>query len=520
MLKTQVIPPANLPAYLQPGEIIAERYRLERELGRGSMGTVWSAVHVTLGQRVAIKLIGAEHVESPEARLRFSNEAKATARLKSRYVVQVYDDGQTEEGMPYIVMEYLEGETVEQKLERVGDLPLVEAVQIVSHAGRALARAHAQGIIHRDLKPANIFLTKSEDDDELGWVAKVLDFGVAKLTGQGDASQTKTGTLVGTPLFMCPEQIRGASSVDHRADLYSLGMVFYNMVSGKFAFDAPSYSDVLVQICMSPLPDIKEVAPWVPETVRAWFVKACAKEANDRFQSADEMVEALQQAAGRAAKPERASAPDEGHGPSGTVVGYSGPDFSAGATLALSSDQAPITARAVSPAAVPVPIANPVVVKAAPAANQAWTTPSAGAPYGLSHVSHSGGGAGTPAQRPLWPLFLAAGAGLGLAFAGGALLLLLARPSASTEPRAQPVVTAPIATVAVAAPLPSPVPAPSPCATTSAPAPASVSAEAPRSTARPKAVRTSAATRPTNIGPTSVAPPKPAAKGGTPDIGF
>src|SRR5688572_13177381 len=186
MHKTQVLTP-GVPGYLQPGEIIADRYRLERELGRGAMGTVWSAQHVTLGQRVAIKLISPEHVESPEARLRFSNEAKAAARLKSRHVVQVIDDGQTSEGMPYIVMECL------------GALPLAEAVRVVTHVCRALSRAHAHNIVHRDLKPANIFLAKS-DDDEHGWIAKVVDFGVAKLTGQGDASATKTGTLVGTPL--------------------------------------------------------------------------------------------------------------------------------------------------------------------------------------------------------------------------------------------------------------------------------------------------------------------------------
>jgi len=322
MHKTEVIPPA-MPGYLQPGEIIADRYRLERELGRGAMGTVWSAAHTTLGQRVAIKLIAPEHVESPEARLRFGNEAKAAARLKSRHVVQVIDDGQTVEGTPYIVMEYLEGETVEQKIERVGNLPLAEAVRITTHVCRALSRAHAQNIIHRDLKPANIFICKSEDDEH-GWIAKVLDFGVAKLIGDGDASATKTGTLVGTPLFMSPEQVRGASRVDQRADIYSLGMVFYNMVTGKFAFDSPSYSDVLIKICLEPLPDLREVAPWISEPLRQWFGKACARDPAERFQSADQAMEALHAAVGQPI--DRGSIPDQLMGPSGTVVGYGSPD--------------------------------------------------------------------------------------------------------------------------------------------------------------------------------------------------
>src|SRR6478752_2337523 len=168
----------GLPVHIQPGLIIAGKYRLEQEIGRGSMGTVFRAVHVTLGQRVAIKLISAEHSQSTEARKRFSVEAKAAAKLRSRHVVQVIDDGETPDGTPYIVLEYLEGETLEQRLETTHDLPLADAVRIVNHVGRALARAHAQGIVHRDLKPANIFLVKAEVEDDAGFIAKVLDFGI------------------------------------------------------------------------------------------------------------------------------------------------------------------------------------------------------------------------------------------------------------------------------------------------------------------------------------------------------
>ena len=285
------------------------------------MGTVWAAIHTTLGQKVAIKLISGEGARSPEARQRFSLEAKAAARLKSRHAVQVYDDGETPEGVPYIVMEYLDGETLEARLERQKDLGLPEAVRITGHVGRALARAHARGIVHRDLKSGNVFIART-DDDELGWIAKVLDFGVAKLSDMASASTTKTGTIVGTPLFMSPEQIRGASHVDHRADLYSLGMVFYNMVTGIHAFNGPSYSDVLVAICTEPLPDIRERAPWLPETIGAWFSKACARDLPDRFQSADEMIEALRDAAGPHSRLSRPSVPDEVGGPSGTLMGH------------------------------------------------------------------------------------------------------------------------------------------------------------------------------------------------------
>ncbi len=284
---------------IREGEVLAAKYRLERELGRGAMGTVWSAMHLTLEQRVAIKFIGAEFADSVEARLRFRTEARAAAHLKSRYVVQVYDDGETHEGTPYIVMQYLEGETLEQRLEREGSIPLFDAVRITGHVARALRRAHARGIVHRDLKPGNIHLSRS-DEDEHGWVAKVLDFGVAKAEGLGEAATTKPGAMLGTPLFMSPEQVQRASFVDHRADIYSLGMCFYNMLTGRYAFDSESFAEVLVAICTKPLPSLALQCPGLPPEVVGWFERCCARDPNARFQSADEAFTALRAAAERA----------------------------------------------------------------------------------------------------------------------------------------------------------------------------------------------------------------------------
>jgi serine/threonine-protein kinase len=310
---------------VQAGDVLGGKYKLERKLGQGAMGTVWSATHLTLGQRVAIKLIAAEHAQSPEARARFSTEAKAAARLKSRHVVQVYDDGETEQGTPYIVMEYLEGETLDARLEREKGVHLVDAVRITCQVARALSRAHARGIIHRDLKPANIFLARN-DEDELGWTAKVLDFGIAKLEEQRDKSTTKTGAVLGTPLFMSPEQVRGASSVDARTDLYSLGICFFNMLTGHHAFDGESFGDIVVSICTEPLPNLKLFAPSVPDSVAAWFQRCCARGADERFQSADELVEALQRAVGGAVLlVPRGSVPEDFRGPSGTLRGHSAP---------------------------------------------------------------------------------------------------------------------------------------------------------------------------------------------------
>jgi len=284
------------PPSIRGGNVLHGKYRLERELGRGAMGTVWSAIHLTLDQRVAIKVISSDIANSGEAIHRFHTEAKAAAKLRSRYVVQVYDDGETPEGLPYIVMEYLEGESLEDRIVRSGDIPLAEAVRITTHVGRALSRAHSRGIVHRDLKPANIFITRSEDD-EMGWVAKVLDFGIAKLDDNRDKSTTKTGTVLGTPLFMSAEQVRGASNVDARSDLYSLGMVFYNMLTGKYAFEGSSFGDLLVSICTNPLPKLSEHAPWVSQALDNWFQRACARDVTARFQTADEMIDELYAAA-------------------------------------------------------------------------------------------------------------------------------------------------------------------------------------------------------------------------------
>jgi serine/threonine-protein kinase len=523
MLKTQVIPPAGPPAYLQPGEIVAERYRLERELGRGSMGVVWAAIHVTLGQRVAIKLISAGQIDSPETRHRFSTEAKAAARLKSRHAVQVYDDGETLDGTPYIVMEYLEGETLEARLER-GALELPEAVRITSHVCRALSRAHAQGIIHRDLKPANIFIARAEDDEQ-GWLAKVLDFGVAKLTSSTDPSHTKTGALVGTPLFMSPEQVRGASQVDQRADLYSLGMVFYNMITGRFAFDAPSYSDVLVKICLGPLPDLSEVSS-IPDAVRAWFDKACARDPGERFQSADEMSEALRAAAGNQ-RQERTSLPEEVLGPSGTVMGYGVPDrFDFGAVaperqLAVGGVHGPNGTLKSEPLAAQLP-ANTVGLPLVTPARRSLDAMPVAEPLEVDGVP----------RRSSWPLWLAAGAGLGLAMAGGGALLFLVRSSDPGSPPAEARATVPAkprelppAPPTNLAPIPSPgALAPVPAATSPA---AASSASVQTELTAPKTARSTAkrpiATPPQRIADPIPAPPRskpPPAKVEAPDIGF
>lgn len=276
-----------------PAELVAGKYQLQRLLGRGGMGSVWEGVHVSLGTRVAVKFIEAEYADSPEARARFVNEARAAATLQSKHVVQVYDHGLMPDGRPYIVMEFLAGEPLDARLDRQGRLKPAETVRIVQQIARALGKAHRAGIVHRDLKPENVFLVW--DDDEQTDVAKVVDFGIAKFTSpsMGVSSSTRTGSVLGTPYFMSPEQARGLRSVDYRTDLWALGVITYRCLVGALPFTGEAVGDLLVKICTAPLPVPSQLVPELPAAFDAWFARALAREPEGRFQSAQELAEAL-----------------------------------------------------------------------------------------------------------------------------------------------------------------------------------------------------------------------------------
>jgi serine/threonine-protein kinase len=261
---------------------------LVRKLGAGGMGSVWLAHDLALDSSCALKLIDAEKSQSNEVRLRFEREAKAAAQLRGPHVVDVFDHGEWNNVL-FIAMEYLEGEDLGARLDRVGPLEPAETYRIVAHVARALTRAHAHGIVHRDLKPENVFLVQSDE----GEVAKVLDFGIAKHDAyslQGKATQT--GSFLGTPYYVSPEQARGRST-DHRSDLWSLGIIAFQCLTGKPPFESDALGELMGLILYEdlPIPTLKN--PALPAALDAWWERAAARDREERFQSAKELADSL-----------------------------------------------------------------------------------------------------------------------------------------------------------------------------------------------------------------------------------
>jgi serine/threonine-protein kinase len=272
--------------------VVADRYRLEGELARGGMGTVWLARDVKLGRRVAIKVLAQELAQMSEAQQRFEREAQALAQLRSTHIVEVYDFG-VQEGLPFIVMELLEGENLGQRLKRIGCLGVEDATVVVYQMCKGLKAAHAAGLIHRDLKPSNIFLARRDDVE----VVKLLDFGVVKAMdtiGQTDA--TVSGMLLGTPQYMSPEQARATREIDHRSDLWSAAVIAFRCLTGQNPFRGESVGDVVLKICSDTLPKITDYRPDLPRSLDEFFERAFARAPDERFQGASEMADGFQRA--------------------------------------------------------------------------------------------------------------------------------------------------------------------------------------------------------------------------------
>jgi serine/threonine-protein kinase len=293
---------SDAPALL--GTVIAGKYRVERFVGSGGMGTVWEGVHVKLGTRVAVKFIKPQFAEQPEARARFEIEARAAARLQSKHAVHVYDYGVSDEGLPYIVMEFLEGESLSDAIITRGPLQPREVAQIIGQAARALAKAHSVGIVHRDLKPDNIFLARTDEPVEsLPYLVKLVDFGIAKILddaphdgaapGKALGGPTREGTVIGTPNFMAPEQLTVGGAPGPLTDLWSLGACTFAAMTGRLPFEGDVLGDIVLKVCASPMPIASKLNPHLPPGFDAWFARACSREPSRRFQTADELAQAL-----------------------------------------------------------------------------------------------------------------------------------------------------------------------------------------------------------------------------------
>jgi serine/threonine-protein kinase len=279
---------------------VTNNLRLVEELGEGGMGSVWIADHLGLDTKVAIKFIITELVRShPQLVQRFKREAAAAAKIKSPHVVQVFDHGLTEDGTPYIAMELLEGEALEDRLDNHGPLNLAEAGLLISQVCQVLGKAHGMGIVHRDIKPANLFLIESAYDI----FVKVLDFGIAKSTdAMKQVSVTSTGAMIGSPLYMSPEQFTSAKEVDGRADLWSLAVVAYHALTGQPSFRGETLGQVMMAVMTRQYEPPHVYRPDLPGPLAQWFDRAFAQDINARFQTADEFsstfIRALERASG------------------------------------------------------------------------------------------------------------------------------------------------------------------------------------------------------------------------------
>jgi serine/threonine-protein kinase len=277
-------------APIKPGDVLLGKYRVERVLGRGGMGIVLAARHLDLDELFAIKFLLPDALDSADAVSRFLREARASARLKGEHVAKVHDVGQLETGAPYMVMEHLEGVDMKALVKVRGPLEVEEAATLLLQACDALAEAHAVGIIHRDIKPANLFVTQRPNGTAC---VKVLDFGISKVVTGDSTDLTESRTILGTPLYMSPEQMTRMKDADARSDVWSIGVVLYELVTGVSPFKGESPTEVIVRVLQEEPPPPSQVRAGLPAALDALVMRCLQKRPDRRFQSAQELAEAL-----------------------------------------------------------------------------------------------------------------------------------------------------------------------------------------------------------------------------------
>jgi tRNA A-37 threonylcarbamoyl transferase component Bud32 len=273
------------------GTTLSGRYQVTRKIGQGGMGAVYEATHTLIGKRVAIKVLLEKYAQREAIVKRLKQEAQLAASIGNDNIINITDFGSTEDGRTFVVMEYLEGESMAECLSRETSLPEQRILRIAAQTASALAAAHAKGVVHRDIKPENIFLLKRKDED----FVKVVDFGISKSLRATDEQEekirlTQTGMVLGTPLYMSPEQARGDDDLDHRVDIYALGIIMYEAASGRVPFSGNNYLSVISQVLNEEPKPLREIRPELSEEFDAIVLKAIAKNRNDRYENATDML--------------------------------------------------------------------------------------------------------------------------------------------------------------------------------------------------------------------------------------
>jgi serine/threonine protein kinase len=273
------------------GSTLSGRYLVTRKVGQGGMGAVYEATHTLIGKRVAVKVLLEKYAQREAIVKRLKQEAQLASSIGNEHIIDITDFGSTEDGRTFVVMEFLEGESLAECLARESKLPEQRILRIVQQATGALGAAHAKGIVHRDIKPENLFLLRRKEQD----FVKVVDFGISKSLRMSDEQEepqrlTQTGMVLGTPLYMSPEQARGDEELDHRVDLYALGVIMYEAATGRVPFSGNNYLSVISQVLNEQPKSLREIRPEISDEFEAICLKAMAKDRRDRYANADEMV--------------------------------------------------------------------------------------------------------------------------------------------------------------------------------------------------------------------------------------
>jgi eukaryotic-like serine/threonine-protein kinase len=453
------------------GTLIADKYRVTRMIGAGGMGTVWEGLHVEVGYRVAIKVLRADQLDDPENVKRFYGEARAVAKLRTKHVAKIYDVGQLADGRPYIVMEFLDGVDLEAELVRRKRLPAEEACRHVMAACVAVSEAHSYGIIHRDLKPANLFLAREGSET----VLKVVDFGISKVASDDGIRLTQTQSAFGTPLYMAPESVRSAKLADERTDVWALGVILHELVTGHVPFLGESATAVAVAVTMDEPKPPSGLVPDLPSFIDTVVATALQKTPAKRYQSAAEMSAAIDN-------------------------GLKG-NFAMAATTRME----PLALEAVGPPRAPM---------VAESTSQALVAPVVSTP--------------TPRPTRVMPLLVGAGALVGVllgvvvwrvqsssasspsATTAGAEPPSVAPTSSESKPQVEPERSGPPTATVAASSGPAPNSAePGPSATTSMAGPSATTAKPPDSAIPSTTAKPAAATAPTPPQPTATPTPGP-----------